>query len=86
MKRAATMVGFILLLFALFTSLAFSQSLPSKIRGYKVYETKVVVINEDSVTPKPEDANASVRLLKPKIVSIGLTGVTVEVLAESLSL
>ena len=79
MKFAATTAGFILLLLA---PVAFSQTLPSKIRGYKVYDTKIIVVNEDDIDAKNVDANAAVRLLKPKIASVGLTGVTVEVIAE----
>ena len=79
MKFAATTASFIILLL---TSSAFSQTLPSKIGGYKVYETKFIVINADDAAAKNEKANASVRLLRPKIASIGLTGVTVDVIAE----
>lgn len=81
MKLAATIASIFILVLALLNLAAFSQTLPSEIRGYKVYETKIVIVNEDSST-KNEDANASIHLLKPKIVSIGLTGVTVEVVAE----
>ncbi len=79
MKLAATLASVCILLLAV---TAFSQTLPSKIRGYKIYETKVVVINADDVSSNSTDANASVRLLKPKIAGIGLTGVTLEITAE----
>jgi hypothetical protein len=54
----------------------FSQSLPDKIRGYKVYRDKV------SVNTKPADSDATVRIGDPEVVDVSLDGITFELPAE----
>lgn len=65
---------------------AFAQKLPSTIRGYNLYETKVTVVNADDSDAIKKGADAAVRLFEPQITGMGLSGVTVEVVSEVTSL
>lgn len=65
---------------------AFAQSLPSKIHGYKLYETNVVVINADDASADKKNADVAVRFFKPKVTGMGASGVTLEVSAEMTAL
>ena len=67
------------LLLAFATSTALSQDLPSKIRGYKVHNDKIVVT---TVGTGDNAADASVKIGDPKLVEAGLAGVTFELPAE----
>lgn len=64
---------------------AFAQTLPSKIRGYKVYDAKVVVTNKTDTGYKDSDADAAVKLTNFNLAGMGLSGVIVEVSADILS-
>ena len=64
------------ILFFLFvlTGSAFAQSLPDKIRGYKVYQ--------DKITVKQSGGDAVVKIGEPNLVEASLAGVTFELPAE----
>ena len=55
---------------------SFSQTLPDKIRGYKVHRDKI------SANTTSESSDASVKIGDPELVDIGLTGITFELPAE----
>ena len=59
-----------------------AQSLPSKIRGYKVYDAKVLVTTAGEATVPNTHPDATVRILDPKITGISLFGATLEIGAE----
>jgi hypothetical protein len=64
---------------------ALGQSLPSRIRGYKLYRTDVSVLGPaDKTTPKAGNS-ASVKLGEFRSISLGLFSATVEVGAEIFS-
>ena len=61
----------------------FSQEMPGKIRGYKVYAAKISVsAARPSETP---EADASVKIGDPELVEAGLTGITFELPANILA-
>ena len=64
---------------------AFAQTLPSKIRGYKVYDAKVVVTNKTDADYKEPDADAAVTLTDFNLAGMRLSGVIVDVGADILS-
>ena len=70
------------LLVLMFTHFAAAQGLPSKIRGYKVYDAKVTVTNAADAAAQKDRPDAAVRILDPTITGIGLSGAVVEVGAE----
>ena len=70
------------LLALVFTHFATAQGLPSKIRGYKVYDAKVTVTNAADADAQKDRPDAAVRILDPTITGIGLSGAVVEVGAE----
>ena len=70
------------LLALVFTHFAAAQGLPSKIRGYKVYDAKVTVTNTADAAAQKDLPDATVRILDPTITGIGLSGAVVEVGAE----
>lgn len=83
------MKPFIKLHIALFVALvmtatSFSQDLPDKIRGYKVYNGKVEVSPVPGKYP-PSGFDASVLIGEPKVAGISLTGMTIEMPAEVLA-
>ncbi|MGB7201036.1 MAG: hypothetical protein WBD16_02075 [Pyrinomonadaceae bacterium] len=58
---------------------ASAQDLPDKIRGYKVYKAKVhVTTSADTTTTSATDGDAVVKIDEPRVIDIGLTGVTFE--------
>jgi hypothetical protein len=59
-----------------------AQDLPEKIRGYKVYQTKVNIVTSTEKAPNGPAANAFVRMGEPKLVDVGLYGATIAVAAE----
>ncbi|CAN5559047.1 hypothetical protein BH10ACI2_BH10ACI2_18190 [soil metagenome] len=63
-------------------SATFSQSLPSKIRGYKVYDAKVDISNSGKISQNLKDFDASVTFDNPHIANIGLSGTTIEIGVE----
>ncbi len=64
---------------------ALAQTLPSKIRGYKVYDAKVVVTNKTDAGYAESGADAAVKLTNFNLAGMSLTGVIVEVGADILS-
>lgn len=74
------------LLFLVLVHSAFPQTLPSKIRGYKVYDAKVVVTNKTDTGYAEPNADAAVKLTNFKLAGMGLSGVIVEVGADVLSM
>jgi hypothetical protein len=75
-------VGLLLLLLILAAS-AFSQNLPDKIRGYKVYADTISVSTGDS--GDKQNSDASVKIGDPELVEAGLAGITFELPAEVLA-
>lgn len=64
-------------------STSFSQELPEKIRGYRVYSEKLsVVVGSSRGKPKTD---ASVKIGEPEIVQAGLEGLSFEFPAEILA-
>lgn len=80
MKVSASTAIVVLLLFAF---VAGAQDLPDKIRGYKVHKTKVrVAAQSAATTPNTNEGEAVVKISDPRIVDIGLGGVTFEAEAD----
>ncbi len=77
--------GLVLLTFSTFS---FSQDLPDKIRGYKVYKAKISVKNQNNGNSKSarsvekDNSEAYVKVGEPELVDVSLTGVTLELSAE----
>lgn len=61
---------------------AFSQKLPDKIRGYKVYQTKISVKTDKEKNKVKNGAEAIVKIGEPELEDVSLTGITLEFLAE----
>lgn len=60
-----------------------AQDLPDKIRGYKVYKAKVhVTASTNTTTNVAADDDAVLRIDEPRVIDIGLTGVTFEANAD----
>jgi len=66
------------ILLLLFSVFAFSQKLPNKIRGYKVYKTKISVKTDKEKTKEKNDAEAIIKIGEPELDNISLTGITLE--------
>lgn len=79
MRLTAITLGLLVLML---THFATAQSLPSKIRGYKVYDAKVEVTNADGGAIQKYRPDATVRLLDPAITGISLSGAVFEIGAE----
>jgi hypothetical protein len=77
MRSAAITSGFLILLLACSSH---AQELPSKIRGYKVYNANIVF--SGAIAVDPSDADVTVRLSKPKVTEMGLMSAAVEVGVE----
>lgn len=71
------------LLLLSFAAGAYSQNLPDKIHGYKVYADRISVSASDNVE-KPQ-ADASVKIGDPEVVDAGLNGITFELPAKVLA-
>ena len=69
------------LLFALSQS-GFAQTLPSKIRGYKVYTANVSVRNTGELGARNADREALLKIGKPEIAEVGFAGITFEIGAD----
>lgn len=69
-----------LAIIAAVSTVAFAQGLPSKIRGYKVYNAKISVSTPESKTSS--DADARLKVYDPELDSIGLDGVVLTVGGE----
>ncbi|HEX3100968.1 MAG TPA: hypothetical protein VHQ01_04210 [Pyrinomonadaceae bacterium] len=79
MKTAAITLSLLVLMLAHFAS---GQSLPSKIRGYKVYDAKVAVTNATGNLVEKDRSDATVRILDPAITGVSLSGAVFEIGAE----
>lgn len=55
-----------------------SQKLPDKIRGYKVYQTKISVKTEKEKSPEKKGAEAIVKIGEPELEDVSLIGITLE--------
>ena len=66
----------------LFSLPVYSQNYPDKIRGYKVYQTKIIIRTEVGKTSEKTDSEAIVKIGEPELTDISLTGITLEVSAE----
>lgn len=69
-------------LFLLFFASTEAQDYPKEIRGYKVHKTKISVKTEGEKTNSKDDAEAFVTLGEPKVSSIFLTGITLEMIIK----
>jgi hypothetical protein len=80
MRFSASSASVILLLLAFVSS---AQDLPDKIRSYKVYKAKVQVTTSTSTTTNDAaDGDALVKIGEPRVIDVGLTGVTFEMDAD----
>lgn len=79
MRVLAPMATIMLLLFAFSGS---AQDLPGKIRGYKVHNARVQVVTSADTTIGASNGDAVVKIGEPRIVDVGLTGVTFEADAD----
>ncbi len=70
------------ILIFVFSCAVFAQKFPDKIRGYKVYETKISVTNQSSSQRREKDSEAFARLDEPQLVETSLSGLTFEIAAE----
>ena len=75
MKLTAIFTGLVMLTLV---SAAHAQEWPKTIRGYKLYNAKVKVQNITDQTIKDDKADVFVKFVNPRIVDIGLLGLTVE--------
>lgn len=66
----------------LFSSPVYSQNYPDKIRGYKVYQTKISIRTEVEKTSEKTDSEAIVKIGDPELTDISLSGITLEISAE----
>lgn len=66
----------------IFTSFTVGQELPSKIRGYRLYDAKVAVTNTTDAASQKDSQDATVRILDPAVTSLSLTDAVVEIGAE----
>jgi hypothetical protein len=79
MRKFLTIICFSIFLFL--PTLA--QDLPDEIRGYKVYKTDLKIKSDE--TPKDVEFDLSVKFDEPKLVDVGLFGVTFELYGEMTS-
>ncbi len=73
-KEGGLAPAFLFLLLGFLTFSTYSQELPDKIRGYKVYRDKVSVNSTAS--------DAAIHIGEPEIVDVALSGITLEFPAE----
>jgi hypothetical protein len=78
MRFSAPLTVVYLLLFSLANS---AQDYPDKIRGYKVYKAKVQITTSANTTTT-SDGGALIKIGEPRVIDVGLTGVTFEADAE----
>lgn len=79
--KISAFLRFCVLIF-LFTSIAAAQDLPGKIRGYKVYDAKIVVGSTNDRDEPKTKSEARVKVGEPELVEVSLSGVTFELSAE----
>jgi hypothetical protein len=66
----------------LLSFIAQAQDLPGKIRGYKVYDAKIVVGSAKDQTEAKTKSEARVKVGEPELVEVSLSGITFELSAE----
>ncbi len=71
------------LLILFFSSTFMAQDLPDEIRGYKVYKTNLKIKSDEK--QKDEDFDLAIKFAEPKLVDVGLFGVTFELYGEMTS-
>ena len=74
-KKSLTQIVLLLL----FSTFAYSQDYPNKIRGYKVLQTRISVKTEREKSSEKTDAEAIVKIGEPELTDVSLTGITLEV-------
>jgi hypothetical protein len=77
-KKSLTCLALILLV----STFVYPQNFPNKIRGYKVYQTKISVKTEREKSLKKTDAEAFIKIGEPELTDISVTGITLEITAE----
>ncbi len=81
LKIVKTLTVFLFLLSTIslfFTSPVYSQELPDKIRGYKVYKTEISVTNESIENSETSDFGVKVDFEEPELAGVSLLGLTLE--------
>ena len=73
---------FVTVLLLVISQFSFAQSLPSKIRGYKVYNANITVRDSSKKSDAADGDEAVVAIGKPEIADIGLSGMVIEITAE----
>lgn len=61
---------------------AFTQDLPDKIRGYKVFKAEIAVKNSAEKSAASDKSEAFVKIGEPVLTDVSLTGITFELSAE----
>jgi len=79
MKNFVMIAG---ILFLAFVHTFSAQELPSKIRGYKVYNAKITVRSSDDSKPADAEREAVITIGTPEIFDYSLTGITLGASAE----
>jgi hypothetical protein len=84
LNRFVTRIIFLFFAFYLlpFIFLAHAQDLPDEIRGYKVYNAKISVTNQENKETDNDKSEAFARLTEPQLVDTSMTGLTFEISAE----
>jgi hypothetical protein len=72
--------AFFILIILLFFLPAYAQDLPDEIRGYKVYQKNLKIKSDEN--QKDEDFDLEVKFGEPKLVDVGIFGVTFELFGE----
>lgn len=63
-----------------------AQDFPDQLYGYKIYKTKISVSNQANQTAGQNDSETLVKIGEPKLTDVSLTGLTLEIPAEILTL
>ncbi|MGI8639664.1 MAG: hypothetical protein ACR2MG_06890 [Pyrinomonadaceae bacterium] len=87
-KKSAFVCGYLWFISCFLSFSISAQDLPDKIRGYKIYQAKVSVKNQNEKTSKPvktdvkDNVEAFVKVSEPEVLDVSLTGVTLTLSAE----
>lgn len=74
--------GLCLCVILFLTISVFTQDLPDKIRGYKVFKADIAVKNSAEKSAKSDKSEAFVKVGEPVLADVSLTGITFELSAE----
>lgn len=77
------MRNLLLVFFLLLYLPTYAQDLPNEIRGYKVYQKNLKIKSEEN--QKDEDFDLEIKFGEPKLVDLGIFGVTFELFGEMTS-